>query len=300
MTDAPFELLEFGSNSLKYYRVQPGSGDVMKTRKFPWRVAHDYFRNDRIDEQGVREVIDTVQHVPAMSTPIRLNVATGVFREIPSRESLATQLKRETGVRLRVISGKREAKLMAQGFEADGAEPVFLVDLGGATTEWAWIQGGLMRGASSLKLGAIRNHLRVNAADSTPEDVIHRHEEYCHRQIDRLPLVSKSRLLATGGTAKAMARICESDVVGVDQLRARIRSVVEHGAPTSLEPARREVLAAGLIVLERVATFCRADAVEYARTSVRDGMAARLLQLSSSYDREDIHATLLVHTEFYG
>ncbi len=64
-------------------------------------------------------------------------------------------------------------------------------------------------------------------------------------------------------------------------------------------PERREVLATGLIILERLAVFCRADAVEYAKTSVRDGMAARLMQLSASYDRDDIRATLLVHTEVY-
>ncbi len=64
-----------------------------------------------------------------------------------------------------------------------------------------------------------------------------------------------------------------------------------------MQPARREVLLPGLVILERFLARCQARALEYSKSAVRDGLAYRLIRLLGSYRREDLHATLLLRTQ---
>ena len=108
---------------------------------------------------------------------------------------------------------------------------------------------------------------------------------------------TKSALLVTGGTAKALADTFGYDDIGRADLEAAIREVLKRGAPESLKPNRREVYLPGLIILERLMARCQAPSLKYSRTSVREGMASRLVDLlDKKSDRHDLHSTLLLHT----
>jgi exopolyphosphatase/pppGpp-phosphohydrolase len=155
---------------------------------------------------------------------------------------------------------------------------------------------GRTQAAGSLALGAIRNHCLVGASRDDPNVYIARHREFCDQVIRRLPGVAKSRLVATGGTVKALATTSGRDVVALADLRETILRAVERGAPECLSEERREVFAPGLIVLERLAAWCRAEAVEHGKNSVKQGMAARLIELTKTLRREDLHVTLILRT----
>jgi exopolyphosphatase/pppGpp-phosphohydrolase len=63
-----------------------------------------------------------------------------------------------------------------------------------------------------------------------------------------------------------------------------------------LRPERQAVFLPGLVILERILVRTGAAAIEHAMTSVRDGMAERLIQLLGTHRRQDLHSTLLLHT----
>ena len=121
---APFGLLEMGSNSMKFYLVgerdHPGGETEIRTLKFPWRVAHQFFREGFVGKDAIDEVIELIRGLESESEGIDVStilaVATGVFREMPNVAEVSHRVKRETGVRVRVISGRDEAKLMAKDF----------------------------------------------------------------------------------------------------------------------------------------------------------------------------------------
>jgi exopolyphosphatase/guanosine-5'-triphosphate,3'-diphosphate pyrophosphatase len=267
--DRPFGLLELGSNSLKFYLVgkAPGSGEPpsVKTVKFPWRIAHDFFLDGRIGERSMAEVVDWIRRVEEFAEGIPLEsmlaVATGVFRELEEIGALANRILDETGVRVRVISGADEAKLMARDFHASsGGGSAFLFDLGGATMEWAWFDRGAHRNWGSLPLGAIRNEylFRRHAGDRV--HYVQASSAHIDAELRRLPFDSIERVVGTGGTAKAASRCCGSERVSIEAVRELMERVLRDGAPEDLKPARRAVFLPGLAILWRILVRCRAPA----------------------------------------
>ena len=303
MRTKPFGLLELGSNSLKFYRVEraPEETYSIATHKIPWRVAHDFFSGQTLHEESIEEILAALREVKTMAADLQLSgmlsLATGVFREISDIGSLAERIKKESGLRLRVISGKDEAKLMARGFKATSSGSVVLGDVGGATTEWAWIEGGRTKKWGSLRLGAIRHRCLLRELDDQPEAYLERGRELCDLELRGLPVATKSALLITGGTAKALADTSGNDDISREDLEAVIQDVLKGGAPESLTPSRREVYLPGLIILAQLMARCQARSVKYSRTSVREGMAARLVDLlDKKGGPQDLHSTLLLHT----
>src|SRR4030095_3499734 len=262
MSDRPYGLIEMGSNSLKFYLVEiVRDGFSVKTHKVPWKIAHEFFSAGRIGETAFQDVVTSIRSVEKVSggVPLKnmLSIATGVFREVPDIKALASRVEAETGVRVRVITGEDEAKLMAKAFPKEKrAKLAVLADLGGATTEWAAIDGGDVRACGSLPLGAIRNEYRFRRLRSDPERYLAESAEHCDAVLAPVSAPGGASVLATGGTAKAVAACLEKDVVPAGELRELLLRVAREGAPEVLKPERRAVFLPGLVILERLVARC--------------------------------------------
>ncbi len=303
MPDAPFGLLEMGSNSLKFYLVDPREKDhtVIFTEKFPWRVAHEYFAHGTLGEAAVAEITACMREAEKVARGVKLEsmiaVATGVFREIRAIDELSAHVKAATGVRVRVISGEDEALLMAKDYRNEaGNRSVCLFDLGGATTEWAWFQGGEIERCGSLTLGAIRSACLFGHLTDDAATYLNTSADYCDGKLASLPVHGEVAVVGTGGTVKAAAKVAGRDTVRLDELRAMIERIFREGPPADLKPSRRAVFLPGLAILWRIVVRLGASEVAYGHNSVRDGMAGRLVRLLGTVRREDVHATLLLHS----
>jgi exopolyphosphatase/pppGpp-phosphohydrolase len=297
-----FGLLEMGSNSLKLYVVpRDAAADAgeIETTKFPWRVAHDLFGKGALAPATTDEVVACVGQAAlhAMSRDVlgMLAIATGVFRELPDMEALAARITAETGVVPRVIGGQDEASLMARGFrELAIAPPAVMFDLGGASLEWAWKPGSGPTRAGSLPLGAIRNAARFAPLVTAGARYLADSAGYCDELLRALPITGTARVVATGGTAEALAAVVGAERVGAAELGALIERVQREGAPETLKPGRREVFLPGLVILSRVVARCGADGLSYGTSAVRLGMVRRLIQLLEKFPPSELRATQLL------
>ncbi|MBI4605742.1 MAG: hypothetical protein HY721_27565 [Planctomycetes bacterium] len=303
MSNESFGLLELGSNSLKFYLVEPkeGGGHAIKAHKVPWRVAHELFCRGSLGEQGLEEMVAAIRSVERVSEGVKLSsmiaVATGVFRELANISEVAVKVKADTGIRVRVIDGQDEARLMARSLRMEKREGSVLVcDLGGATTEWVRLQDGSLKGLGSLPLGAIRNEYRFRTLKGDPQGYLEASARGCDEALRGLEAPAGTAVLATGGTARAAAACAGKDRIPAGELREMIRRVLRDGPPASLKPERQAVLVPGLIILDRIVERCRSAHLEHTEHCVRDGMAFRLVQLLGVYRRDDLHATLLLNT----
>ena len=301
MQRSPLHLLELGSNSLKFYQVTqtPEHEYTIETHKVPWRVAHLHFANDAQPESAfVDEVLRAMAQVrelaPSATLDSALCLATGVFRESGATRTVAHRMREIFGVRLRVISGHDEARLMARGYtpQQDGTE--VLVDLGGATAEWAVFEHGQKPKYGSLPLGAIRMHCAGQRDANAYAETCGR---ACAEACEGLPSKDAKRLLVTGGSGKALAADVGSPRVASARLAETIERVIAKGPPPEQAPARQEVYLAGLLALEALLQRSGAPELEYNASSVREGMASRLVTLLKKKDAKDLHATLLLETK---
>jgi exopolyphosphatase/guanosine-5'-triphosphate,3'-diphosphate pyrophosphatase len=296
-------LLELGSNSLKFYVVRPlpdGSHSV-DTRKTPWRVAHVFYESGQLSPdaeaeffQAHRDVVRACDELGLSSRPFCM--ATGVFREIPDLPRLSNRLLEELRIRLRVISGEDEARLMARGYRAPRDQVVVVADLGGATTEWARFERGKARACGSLRLGAIRLHRELGVHATNPDVYLGDARRICDGVLASLDVPDRASLLVSGGTARAMAEVAGREKLSLAELDRLIGDALRAGSPAGLDPARSEVFLPGLVILANFARRIGSETIEYAKTSVQEGMAQRLVALLSTTPAQDLHATLLLHT----
>lgn len=296
-------MLEMGSNSLKLYLVnEPAAAEPdIETIKLPWNVAHDYFARGSLSDDTVDEIARCVAEAGALAEGVELasvlSVATGVFREVADLDSITARVKEATGVRIRVISGADEAMLMARGFRDLHIEPpAVLCDLGGATLEWVFIDASGKARSGSERLGAIRNAYRFAEHESSPSTYLERSAAHCDAVLAPLPWTGSAKVVATGGTALALATVVGSEVVTAEQLRAVIDRVQRDGAPETLKPSRQKVFLPGLVILWRVVERCGAEDLRYGTSAVRHGMVCRLLQLLQRHAANELHATQLLRT----
>jgi len=302
-----FGLLEMGSNSLKLYLVPRGADrdEAVETVKLPWRVAHDLFERGSLSPQAALEVVrcvgDAKRHLEDRGVSGTMAIATGVFRELPELDDLTERLVTETGVRPRVISGQDEAALMARGFRELGiSAPAVMCDLGGASLEWAFMPGRGAAQSGSLPLGAIRNKYRFARLEHAPQEWLAQSSAYCDEALATLPVAGAPRIVATGGTAEALASVVGKGRVTAAELTAVIDRVRREGAPPGLKEGRRSVLLPGLVILSRVVARCGADGLTYGTSAVRLGMVRRLIQLLERFPPDELHATQLLGATRHG
>jgi exopolyphosphatase/guanosine-5'-triphosphate,3'-diphosphate pyrophosphatase len=296
-----FGLLELGSNSLKFHAVADAACGkrVVETTKFPWRIAHEFFDRGELSDCAVDEVVQRIrdaERAAGTRTLARiLTIATGVFRELDDLKRLAMVVEDATGVRVRVISGRDEARLMARGFrEQRLSTPSILCDLGGATMEWVWMRHGGKPECGSVRLGAIRGLYRFRQFETTPARYLAESAAYCDRVLCQLPRVAD--VIVTGGTADAAAQVLGANVVDVRELSALIDCVLEDGPPSGLSSARQEVFLPGLVILWRLAARCGASALRYQGAAVRHGLVERLLGLLQELPAEELRTSMLLES----
>jgi exopolyphosphatase/guanosine-5'-triphosphate,3'-diphosphate pyrophosphatase len=129
-------------------------------------------------------------------------VATSAVREARNGPDFVQRLRRETGFKVRVISGAQEARLIfhaarhALGLRGG---PHLLVDIGGGSVELVVVHDGRARLMHSLPLGAARLTDRFITSDPPTRAQIRRLEEHLERQLGKL-----LRRLRHGGVMRAI------------------------------------------------------------------------------------------------
>jgi exopolyphosphatase/guanosine-5'-triphosphate,3'-diphosphate pyrophosphatase len=165
--------IDAGSNGLRLAigRLN-GKGIVheVKSRREPVRLGADAFSHGRFTEETLdaavavfelfaeRIKLREVHHVRA--------VATSAAREATNGRQLAERVRRATGIRLEIIDGLEEAKLVLDG--VTGAVDIssgtaLLIDMGGGSVEATVVRNGLALGCETLGLGPVRLLERIRA-----------------------------------------------------------------------------------------------------------------------------------------
>ena len=224
-------------------------------------------------------------------------VATSAVREAADRDEIVRRFRREAGVDVEVISGVEEARLIHLG--AIQAVPVFdrqivLVDIGGGSTELLIGREGVVLGARSVKLGAIRLTDRFFPGGVVSKGSV----KECRRYIDSfLSSVARDiRVLGfdigvgCSGTIATVAEMIEHQkgrtagrsVNNVEITHRDVRDVVEVLARTTkpkdrlaipgLDARRADIIVAGAVLLERLFDLIGIDSMLVSEYALREGV----------------------------
>jgi len=158
--------IDIGSNSIKLIVVEAAAGDsfaVLAREKEVVRLGHDTLREGFLSPLAVARAADTIKRfrsiAEARGAGRVLAIATASVREAHNAAEFIAEVERRAGLRVEVLSGVEEARLIglaaAHGCAPTPGASLLNLDIGGGSTEISLMQGGVPRELFSVKLGAV-------------------------------------------------------------------------------------------------------------------------------------------------
>jgi exopolyphosphatase / guanosine-5'-triphosphate,3'-diphosphate pyrophosphatase len=289
-------VLDLGSNAVRLIlaTVTPGVDfRVLRQERVQTRLAGH--RRGLLPRAGVEQTLKAVSRFLAEvrqgSSPRVLAVATAAIRDAPNADRLLAALRRDEGVKVRVLSGLEEARLGAAAvLWRRPLDRGAIVDLGGGSLQVTRVRAGRIVRVASVPLGAVRTTLRFL-----------RHDPPRAREIQTLRRETRDRLLGVlprahpgdaliglGGSLRALGRVFLKSIdrngasphwlrlrrEEIAGLRARLEplTVRQRRRVRGLKAERADVVVAGAVVIEELMTLGGYEILTVCDEGVRHGL----------------------------
>jgi exopolyphosphatase/guanosine-5'-triphosphate,3'-diphosphate pyrophosphatase len=174
------------------------------------------------------------------------------------------------------------------------------MDLGGGSCELTVTQGGHIRDAVSLPLGAVRLSNEFLRHDPARKSELKRLRGFVareiHKVVHRISTARIKNVIATSGTADALASVASHMRRGQNRQRLMVSraemsriakrlarlAVAERRKIEGIGPRRAEIIVAGATVYHELLDRLRLKGFRYSPLGLRDGILA---QMAADYDR---------------
>jgi hypothetical protein len=285
--------IDIGSNSIKMTVGRPdGKGGI---EQLVWasevvRLGEGVAATGRLDERRMDSALDALRRFADQARDLGATrvvaVATEATRSATNGETFLEEVRKETGIDVRVIDGDEEAALTFRGLTAamDLSGPVLIADIGGGSTELIAAVDGELKAARSIGLGSGRlTELLVRSDPPTEAELAVCEAEAARTIADgmralELPAETVQGLVLVGGTGEYMARLLPDDRVvdlpAVRQILGDLTTVAatELAVRIGVPEARARVLPAGVAIVMAIANDAQPDSIEISHSGVRAGL----------------------------
>jgi exopolyphosphatase/guanosine-5'-triphosphate,3'-diphosphate pyrophosphatase len=321
-----FAAVDVGSNScrLKIARVVAHQLKTQHEDREVTRLGSSVFESGLISPEAMATTLRALkrfQRAVQEHAPDRMRVvATSAMRDARNSAAFQAWVKAETGWNLEVISGLEEGRLIHRGVmsgDHDLKGKVLLIDLGGGSCEITLSDNKRLRETISLPLGAVRlTEEFLTVVDPAPAEGLAQMRQFIARELRRarrrIPHQSVSQVIATSGTAAALAEACAAVIksAGISGKRPRsprrgartwqtvsagmagfapsqlVRKLATRMAKLSLPerealpgigPRRAEIIVAGAEVYAELLESFGLSGFRYSPLGLRDGILALML-----------------------
>ncbi len=233
-------------------------------------------------------------HLDRLGNPPLEAVATSAIRDAPNGAEFVARVEKDTGLRLRVISGEEEGRLAYLGVAtAWELRDDLIIDLGGGSLQAVLTRRGRPARVVSLPLGALRLTQQFLRHDPPKRREIRALRTHVRKTLAGLPRRSggrrPGRLFGVGGTIRCLARVAiESSryplhqTHGYELTRATTRELEELMASVPAAARRQlpgmtghraDVIVAGIVVVQEVLRAAGRDPLVVSGTGIREGAA---------------------------
>ena len=287
-------LLDFGSNAVRFVlaRVARQGFRVVELSRVRTRLAAG--EHGALIEPAIEQTLRAASRFlkrSALKQPRIMAVATASVRDAPNAEALITRLPGLGVEELRILSGEEEARLGAEAaLRSLSMRNGAVIDLGGGSLQWTTVRQGRLKHGISLPLGAARMTREYIRNDPPTPRELTRLSEAARAQLQgALPDVKpRGRLIALGGTARALARrklrlgndrpskrhAATLSLEELVRLRTRLEplSIAQRAQLRGMRPYRADIVIAGALVLEQLMQQSGYDELTVCTASVREGV----------------------------
>ncbi|QOP43123.1 Ppx/GppA family phosphatase [Sulfurimonas sediminis] len=203
-------IIDIGSNSVRmviYEKVSRFAFHLLHEEKSKVRISEDAYKHGgALQEIPMQRAFDALSDFIQISNSFKANklfcVATSALRDAPNKKDFLQKVKKELKLNIKIISGEKEAYFggIACANLLPMQENALSIDIGGGSTELAYIDKNNVSHPLSLKLGTVRlKELYFDADDI--EGAI----RYIDEQLQMLPAMKVETLIGIGGTFRAIS-----------------------------------------------------------------------------------------------
>jgi len=304
-----FAAVDIGSNSvrLKIARLQRGRLRPLHEDREVTRLGDGVFRSGFLTPESMAETVKVLRRFHRATQQIVTDsvrvVATSALRDARNSQAFLEWVRSATGWRVEIISGVEEARLIHLGLVTSpriDRSPALMIDLGGGSCELTISQGGHIRDAVSLPLGAVRLSNEFLSHDPPRKGELKQLRGFIAREVNRIAgRIAAARVknvIATSGTAAALAAVASHLRRGNGRQRAMVTRgemariakrlarlpVAERRKIEGIGPRRAEIVVAGATVYHELVERIHLKGFRYSPLGLRDGILA---QMAADYDR---------------
>ena len=236
--------------------------------------------------------------------------ATSATREAENGGDFIAEAGRQTGIRIRVISGTEEARLihLAAGYGVDvGGSTAVVIDIGGGSVEITLGTATHLTMGKSFKTGVIRLTERFVRTDPLSAHDERRLVKYLNREmgayVEQIAQSGFDRVIGTSGTILSLGALALNEEEGAPpqdlrnqrvpakalrRLRKRIvaADIEERLHMPGLDPRRADLSVAGSVLLDTILRGLGADDLTLCDLALREGLVLDYIHRNSARIRK--------------
>lgn len=286
-------IIDIGSNSIRmviYEKVSRFAFHLLHEAKSKVRISEDAYKHDgALQEVPMQRTFDALSDFIQISNSFKTNkllcVATSALRDAPNKKDFLQKVKQRLKLNIKIISGEKEAyfgaiacaNLLPQQHHA------LSIDIGGGSTEFAYIDKNNVSHPLSLKLGTVR--LKELYFDSND---IKGAVKYIDKQLEMLPIEKIDTLIGIGGTFRAVSNsIMKRELYPLNKLHAyeyaaaTLKQFIEELLDAKnnkelknlfIDNNRFDVIKPGTLILKRVLKKINISKIITSGVGVREGV----------------------------
>ena len=215
-------IIDLGSNSIRFLIKEINADSTFKLifkDKKSIRLAEGMGKKLILTEAAIKKAVNCLKiysnFIEFYNVDKIFAIATAAVRNASNKKYFLERIKEETGIKLNVIDGKKEAYLGFSGVIHTINKTDFLMfDLGGASIEISLIKNKKIINSISLPLGAVNLTEKFNLKKEISSKKIESIKKYIQNQIKSIEWLPKEEipLIGIGGTVRSLAKIHQRQI----------------------------------------------------------------------------------------
>lgn len=253
--------------------------DKVELIRVPIRLGEEVFNTGTIPRFKIKELINTMKAFRLLIDlykPEKFTAcATAAMREAKNSEEVVKRVKKETGIRIKVIDGLKEAEIIRSSnpYELPGKNRLTMyVDVGGGSTEVSVVDREKLVDLRSFQIGTVRmlSHQVQPAEWDHLDEWLDQFRDY----------FGKVNLIGSGGNINKIVKLFgrpDDNILIINNLRYGIKHLSQLSMPERIEqmalrPDRADVIVPAAVIYLHIMEKIMADNMLVPRIGLSDGL----------------------------
>jgi exopolyphosphatase / guanosine-5'-triphosphate,3'-diphosphate pyrophosphatase len=309
--------IDIGTNSIHMIvvKVRPDlSFEVIDREKDMVRLGAGGLDGKKLTQSAMSAALQTLAKFRRLADSNKVEEivasATSATREAENGGDFIAEVGRQTGIRIRIISGTEEARLihLAAGYGVDvGGSTAVVIDIGGGSVEVTLGTATHLTLGKSFKTGVIRLTERFVKTDPLSAHDERRLVKHLNKEmgpyLEQLAQAGFDRVIGTSGTILSLGSLAIADEKGAPpedirnqrvsskalrRLRKRLvgADIEERLHMAGLDPRRADLNVAGSVLLDTILRGLGAEHLTLCDLALREGLVIDYIHRNSARIRK--------------